>query len=29
MEFKLFKGMETQFASNDEMMVHIWSNYKQ
>lgn len=26
-EFQLFKGMETQFATEDDMMVHIWSNY--
>ena len=26
-EFQLFKGFETQFISEEDMMVHIWSNY--
>lgn len=26
-EFQLLKGFETQFISEEDMMVHIWSNY--
>lgn len=26
-EFQMFEGFETQFVSEDDMMVHIWSNY--